>query len=189
MGRYDRFLEQVIAAASRRKKTRRPLTERDLEQLAEMRAKCGDGGVRAMWRAPRCSAKNRAGKRCGAPAMRGTDRCAQHGGRLRVPEHPSNIRRLPKLLRGRELQRIRKERVAMLQHLTIQERRVLANVLGPEARFEDEYWGAFALLLARKDDGVAWRKWLNDRKPMEAGLHPIPPPREGEEVWAEPERA
>ncbi len=50
-------------------------------------------GLDAMHAAPKCQAKRRDGQPCQAAAIRGATRCAKHGGRVEVPDHPANIRR------------------------------------------------------------------------------------------------
>jgi hypothetical protein len=50
-------------------------------------------GLQAMWSAPRCQAKRRDGQPCQKAALRGATRCPTHGGRVEVPDHPSNVRR------------------------------------------------------------------------------------------------
>lgn len=81
-------------------------------------------GLRAMQEAPRCRSKRRDGHACRNPAMRGATKCVKHGGRVRVPEHPHNIRRF---LSG-GMHRAAQQQEAYLQDreaweaLTVQER-------------------------------------------------------------------
>ena len=51
-------------------------------------------GLLAMHAAQRCCAKRRNGAPCRAAALRGAKRCIAHGGRVEVPDHPHNIRRI-----------------------------------------------------------------------------------------------
>ena len=88
--RQQRFLDAVARAAreARIPKPRGRPTPNNLTQ--EGRAL----GLRAMQVSPRCRAKRRDGRPCKAPALRGATRCVKHGGRIEVPDHPHNIRRL-----------------------------------------------------------------------------------------------
>jgi hypothetical protein len=89
MNRRERFLKEV-ARAAREARPKKPRGARMPENLsAEGRRK----GLQAIKDAPRCQSIRRDGKPCSNAAVRGARRCASHGGRVEVPDHPANIRR------------------------------------------------------------------------------------------------
>lgn len=158
------FIAEIAKAARKQARKPRRASAGQLAALETARAEDPMRGVRAAQRAPRCGAKNREGGPCGAPAMRGADRCAQHGGRMRAgPEHPGNMRWLlsGRAHRGMAVQEARRDARQALSALSAQDARLLASVLPANATAAIQADGAIALHRATTDDGVAWRRWLS----------------------------
>lgn len=88
--RKQRFLDEVARAANeaRALKPRGRPTPENLSPAGRSL------GLSAMHASPRCSAKRRDGLPCKAAALKGASRCVKHGGRVEVPDHPHNLRRV-----------------------------------------------------------------------------------------------
>lgn len=87
--RRERFIEDV-ARAARAARPIKPRGRPSPENLSDAGRRLGLMAIQA---APRCQSKKRNGEPCRNPAVRGARRCAIHGGRVEVPDHPANIRR------------------------------------------------------------------------------------------------
>jgi hypothetical protein len=87
--RRERFIEDV-ARAARAARPAKPRGRPSPENLSDAGRRLGLMAIQA---APRCQSKKRSGEPCRNPAVRGARRCAIHGGRVEVPDHPANIRR------------------------------------------------------------------------------------------------
>jgi hypothetical protein len=87
--RRERFIEDV-ARAARAARPAKPRGRPSPDNLSDAGRRLGLMAIQA---APRCQSKKRNGEPCRNPAVRGARRCAIHGGRVEVPNHPSNIRR------------------------------------------------------------------------------------------------
>lgn len=158
--RREKFVAAVARAARKRHRPRRQ-SEAQLDNLARARKADPLRGLRAAAQAPRCSTRNRAGLPCRAMAMRGTDRCHAHGGRMRAgPDHPGNVRALlsGRLHRGARMQRIRQEGRAAEEELTPEERRVAAELAQGDGFAHAE--AVLALRQGRHDGGRAWLAWV-----------------------------
>lgn len=158
--RRERFVAEVAAAARKRHAPRRQSPEQ-LENLDRARKADPLRGLRAAAQAPRCSARNRAGLPGRAMAMRGTDRCHAHGGRMRAgPDHPGNVRALlsGRLHRGLRMQAIRREGRKAWEELTPEERRIAADLAQGDSFAAAEV--ALALVQARHDGARAWSAWV-----------------------------
>lgn len=168
MSRRAEFVAEIAQAARQRMRRRRPPSQRQLDALEAARAEDPMRGVIAARMAPRCGAMNRNGRPCGAPAMRGADRCAQHGGRMRAgPDHPGNVRWL---LSGRAhlalaMQETRREGRRALAELSTEEAMLLARSAPASATMIDRLAGAIALRRARVDGGAEWSRWLTTLPP------------------------
>ena len=163
MNRRQAFMVEIAEAARKAARKPRRASAGQLSALETARAEDPLRGVRAARAAPRCTAKNREGRPCAAPAMRGCDRCAQHGGRLRAgPNHPGNLRWLlsGRAHRGLAMQEARREAREALAALSIQEARTLQAALPADASAALRAAGAVALKRSADDDGAAWRAWL-----------------------------
>lgn len=163
--RQETFVAEIADAAARRARRRRH-TAAQLEALAKARQDDPMRGVRAAREAPRCTGRNRRGQPCGAPAMRGADRCAQHGGRRRAgSDHPGNIRWLlsGRAHRALAIQETRREGRQALADLSPEEAILLARHTLASSSTLDLLAGANALRRARIDGGVEWRRWLGYR--------------------------
>ena len=130
--RQINFLAEVAEAARsikvgqpRGKPTPANLTEEGRER-----------GLRAMQKAPRCRSKRKDGQSCKKAAMRGATRCATHGGRMEVPDHPSVIKRF---MSGKMHEAIRKQEAFMegkevWESMTHREQRELLNYVPERVR-------------------------------------------------------
>ena len=87
--RRERFIEDV-ARAARAARPAKPRGRPSPDNLSDAGRRLGLMAIQA---APRCQSKKRNGEPCRNPAVRGARRCAIHGGRVEVPDHPANIRR------------------------------------------------------------------------------------------------
>jgi hypothetical protein len=87
--RRSQFLKDVAAAV--RQALPKPRGKPSPQNMTEEGRALG---LEAIRNAPRCRAKRRDGEPCRAAAMRGSTRCLKHGGRVEVPAHPHNVRRL-----------------------------------------------------------------------------------------------
>lgn len=88
--RQKHFLDAVTRAA---RETRTP-KKRGKPTPENLTHEGRSLGLRAMQASPRCLSKRRDGLPCKAPALKGAKRCLKHGGRVEVPDHPHNMRRL-----------------------------------------------------------------------------------------------
>lgn len=164
MSRRADFISEVAKKARERVRKPRRQSERQILALEEARMEDPMRGVNAARRASRCSARNRKGTPCGAPAMRGTDRCHQHGGRMRAgPDHPGNIRWLlsGRAHRGLAVQNARREAKEALETLSVKEAKLLASVLPANSSTSLRNDGVLALCRAKADGGETWRRWLS----------------------------
>lgn len=153
------FLAAVAEAA--RQSEPRPRNRLNIENLTSVgRAK----GLSAMHDAPRCSKTTKSGKTCKNPAMRGAKRCRIHGGRVEVPNHPSNIRAF---ISGEMHRKIAKQMEyidgkAIWDSLSSAERRGLVQVL-PDQHKNDVYLRHLAAR-AHKDSKIygylPWGRFL-----------------------------
>ena len=87
--RRERFIEDV-ARAARAARPAKPRGRPSPDNLSDAGRRLGLMAIQA---APRCQSKKRNGEPCRNPAVRGARRCAIHGGRVEVPDHPANTRR------------------------------------------------------------------------------------------------
>lgn len=157
------FIAEIAKSARQRMRKSRRVSLGQLEALSVARHDDPTRGVRAARLSPRCSARNREGLPCGAPAMRGADRCHQHGGRMRAgPDHSGNVRWLlsGQAHRGLAMQETRREGRKALSGLSPKEAMLLARNMPGGASMFDRLSGAIALRRARDDGGAEWRRWL-----------------------------
>lgn len=154
-----------VAQAAREAKPTRPRGKPTPENLtATGRAQ----GLAAMHSAPRCQAKRRDGQPCRAAALRGAARCIKHGGRVEVPDHPDNIRRL---LSGEMHQAMQRhdefrEAKAAWGRLSFRAQRELAADVPASIRQDMQSLCAAARLIERQERGQIGmmefhRRWRN----------------------------
>lgn len=147
---------------------RRPWTAERAEQLDAARPAKEDRMER-LASAPRCQAvSRRTGKPCRQPALKGATRCKSHGGRLEVPDHPSNIRRI----RDGSFAAYLAERRAWadLKAASKEERDAVEGACPPAVRSARiRMAGVEAYRAAHHDGGRAWRNWLNSLQPLRKG--------------------
>jgi len=158
-----RLIAEIAEAVRDRSKKPRNASRAQLANLERAREADPLRGVKAARCAPRCSATNREGRPCMAPAMRGTDRCAQHGGRIRAgAHHKGNQQWLlsGKANRGLALQEARREGREALDALSPSEAMILADALPRHATGLLRAKGAIALRKYSQDGGRAWIEWL-----------------------------
>lgn len=161
--RPARLIAEIAKAVGDRPRKPKNTSRAQLANLEQAREADPMRGVRAARCALRCTATNRDGRPCMAPAMRGTDRCAQHGGRMRAgAQHKGNQRRLlsGKAHRGLAMQEARREGREALEALASAEARILADALPGGASGLLQAKGAAALQKSGTDGGEAWRLWL-----------------------------
>jgi hypothetical protein len=155
--RTAEFLKAVVEAA---RKT--PAKPRGRPMPGNMTEEGRRLGLEAITRAPRCRTIRRNGAHCKNPAMKGATRCLKHGGRVEVPGHSHNVKRL---LNGTEAERdhYRRSRAAWDQ-MTWREQREFVAMLPPEVAKKSKVviYAASMWRQFDEDDFVAWSRLLQD---------------------------
>lgn len=161
------FIAEVAVAVRDSPRLPRHQSASQIDALKRSRAEDPLRGVRAAQCAPRCCSTNRTGRPCMAPAMRGTDRCAQHGGRMRAgPRHRGNQLWMlsGKAHRGLSMQATRTAGQNALGDLTREELSALWSALGTSASGYAVAAAALALVDARMNEGSSWVEWLKGNR-------------------------
>lgn len=104
---------------------------------------------------------DKAGKRCGAWAMRGGTRCARHGGYRECPEHPATIRRLG-IIQHQHAQSLARKQVRRAPHKIRQQVETALQHQGLPLSPVTVLQGIDALQM--DDAGKAWRRFIEHAK-------------------------